>query len=133
VKSNIIEEKTMKMEFYMLMFAMMLFFFVIAACNNKFKPKYGHQTSCTLIIGIVIASSLWSFFGDTRTEVYKFNPEVFFDFLLPPLMLNSGFNMRRKAFFSNIGNINIFGIGVTIVCFVIYSVLSYIAIKYGNM
>jgi len=58
-KLNIIEEKTMKMEFYTLMFAMMFFFFVIAACNSKFKPKYGHQTSFTLIIGVVVAIFLW--------------------------------------------------------------------------
>jgi sodium/hydrogen exchanger-like protein 6/7 len=123
----------MKMEFYLLNFAMMFFFFLMAACIHKFKPNYGHQTSFTLIIGVVVAISLWCVFGDTRTSVYKFDSGVFFDFLLPPLMLNSGFNMRRKSFFSNMGNITIFGIGVTIACFVIYSFFSYLAIKYGNL
>ena len=99
MKNKLHDEKSMKMEFYMLMFGMMSFFFVAAACNHKFKFKVGHQTSFTLIIGVVISVCLWEFFGDNRLEAYKFNPEVFFDFLLPPLMLNSGFNMRRKTFF----------------------------------
>ena len=32
--------------------------------------------------------------------------------------------MRKKKFFNNLGNVAIFGLCVTLVCFVIYSVLS---------
>ena len=41
--------------------------------------------------------------------------------------------MRRKKFFQNIGNIAIFGLGVTFVCFALYSGFSYLAIHYGNL
>ena len=41
--------------------------------------------------------------------------------------------MRRKKFFQNIGNIAIFGLGVTFVCFTLYSVLSWVAIEYGDL
>ena len=41
--------------------------------------------------------------------------------------------MRRKKFFQNIGNIMIFGLCVTFVCFTIYSVVSFVCIKYGNL
>lgn len=37
-------------------------------------------------------------------------------------MFNAGFNMKRKKFFANLGNIMITGLGVTFVCFTIYSV-----------
>ena len=121
------------MEFYIILFLVMLFFFIMAACNEKFKPKVGHQTSFTIILGILIALILWGCFGDSRTDIYKFNQDIFFDFLLPPIILNSGFNMRRKKFFQNIGNVAIFGLGVTFVCFAIYSIASYAAIKYGNL
>ena len=41
--------------------------------------------------------------------------------------------MRRKKFFENIGNIAIFGLGVTFVCFAIYSICSWAVITYGGL
>ena len=41
--------------------------------------------------------------------------------------------MRRKKFFQNIGNIAIFGLGVTFVCFALYTALSYLALTYMNL
>lgn len=35
-------EEIEKMEFYCVLFIVMLFFFVMAACNERFKPKVGH-------------------------------------------------------------------------------------------
>jgi hypothetical protein len=34
--------------------------------------------------------------------------------------------MRQKRFFQNLGNISIFGIAVTFVCFTLYSVVTYL-------
>ena len=39
--------------------------------------------------------------------------------------------MKRKKFFENIGNIMIFGLVVTLVCFTIYSAASYGAQEFG--
>ena len=92
-------EETENMEFYCVLFIAMLFFFISAAANERYKWKVGHQTSFTIIFGVVIALILWVVFGDKRTQIYKFKQDLFFDFLLPPIILNSGFNMRRKKFF----------------------------------
>lgn len=35
-------EEVENMEFYLVLFVTMLFFFVMAACNEKYKPKCGH-------------------------------------------------------------------------------------------
>ena len=91
--------ETEKMEFYLVLFVLMCFFFATAACNEKYKPPVGHQTSFTIIFGVVVSIILWYGFGIDRTTIYKFKPSLFFDFLLPPIILNSGFNMRRKKFF----------------------------------
>lgn len=76
---------------------------------------------------------MYGAFGHARSDVYKFKQDLFFDFLLPPIILNSGFNMRRKKFFQNIGNIAIFGLGVTFVCFTLYSLATWLILHYGNL
>ena len=58
--------------------------------------------------------------------VVEFNDNLFFYFCLPPLVFASGFNMKRKKFFENIGNILLFGVGGTVVTFVVFVSLTYI-------
>ena len=53
--------------------------------------------------------------------------------ILPPIIFNSGFNMRRKKFFQNLGNVMVFGLVVTLVCFVLYTWGSYMVLKYMNL
>ena len=93
------EEEVESMEFYTTLFATMIFFFVMAGVMERYKPRCGHQTSFTIIFGVIIALFLWWGFGINRAEIYSFKQDFFFDFLLPPIILNSGFNMRRKKFF----------------------------------
>ena len=56
--------------------------------------------------------------------VVEFNDNLFFYFCLPPLVFASGFNMHRKKFFENIGNIMLFGVGGTIVTFIVFVALT---------
>ena len=58
------------MEFYCVLFLVMLFFFVAAAANERYKWKVGHQTSFTIILGVMVALVLWACFGDKRTAIY---------------------------------------------------------------
>ena len=58
------------MEFYLMLFLIMVFFFVMAACNETYKPKCGHQTSYTIILGVLVSICLWYGFGEKRTELY---------------------------------------------------------------
>lgn len=75
----------------------------------------------------------YAVWGDARSRQYGFSQDFFFDFLLPPIILNSGFNMRRKKFFQNLGNVAVFGLCVTFVCFALYSAASWAIIEYGSI
>ena len=61
----------------------------------------------------------------------EFNEEVFFYICLPPIIFSSGFNMRRKKFFENIGYIILFGVVGTVITFIVFSALTYGFMKAG--
>ena len=100
---------------------MMLFFFICSALIEKYKPTYGHETCYTILFGVLISLILYAIIGTEAESSFQFKPNLFFNFFLPPIIFNSGFNMRKKTFFKNLGNVAVFGLCVTIVCFVIYS------------
>jgi len=61
----------------------------------------------------------------------QFSPELFFDLLLPLIIFPSGYNMRRKKFFKNIGTIIKFGFLGTLICFAVYTGMCYGALQAG--
>lgn len=111
----------------------MLFFFVCSAIIEKYKPKIGHETGLTIILGIVISLIIFACVGDKVEESFKFSQGLFFNFFLPPIIFNSGFNMRKKKFFNNLGNVMLFGLGTTIVVFIFYSLLGMVLLNMGPL
>ena len=110
-------------------------FFIIGAAFEKYKPRFGHETGVTIILGMIFSGFFYWGNGANRTliEVWGFKSTVFFDVMLPPIIFNSGFNMRRKKFFQNIGNIMIFGLCVTFFCFILYSSCSWWVLNNMNL
>lgn len=74
---------------------MMLFFFFGMALIEKFKPKYGHETAATVVLGLCISLILYAIEGPRLVLQWKFSSDLFFDWFLPPIILNSGFNMYK--------------------------------------
>jgi NhaP-type Na+/H+ or K+/H+ antiporter len=55
----------------------------------------------------------------------RFSEGLFFNLILPLIVFPSGYNMRRKKFFKNIGTIMKFGFLGTIICFSLYTAMLY--------
>jgi len=115
--------------FFVLFLIMMLFFFVVAAFIEKYKPQYGHETCYTILFGVSLSLILYAVTGDSSKPGFAFKSNFFFNFFLPPIIFNSGFTMYKKTFFKNLGNVAVFGLVVTLVCFVIYSIFGWLLIS----
>ena len=63
----------------------------------------------------------------------SFNGDLFFYFVLPPIVFASGFNMYRKKFFANIRNILLFGVIGTFIAFGTFSGLTILFIRHFGL
>jgi sodium/hydrogen exchanger-like protein 6/7/sodium/hydrogen exchanger 8 len=113
-------------EVFITVFLLLTFlFFIFMSLIEKYKPKVGHETGITILLGMGASYLFWLYYGNERQRGFQFSANVFFEFFLPPVIFNSGYNLRKKQFFYNLGNILIFGLLVTFTCFAIYSYITY--------
>ena len=112
-------------------FILLILYVVLGGYMEHIRVKFGHETGVALITGLGI-SALMHFVGHGDLDL-PFDGTVFFYVCLPPIIFASGFNMRRRRFFDNIGYILVFGIFGTIVTFVFFSALTFIVMNYGNL
>jgi NhaP-type Na+/H+ or K+/H+ antiporter len=57
----------------------------------------------------------------------KFDDEVFFNFILPPIIFAAGYNLKKKSFFKYLMYILVFGVVGTIATFGCVAPLTYMA------
>jgi NhaP-type Na+/H+ or K+/H+ antiporter len=108
---------------------LMMFFFVCCAAIETYKPRFGHETGYTIILGIIMSLLIYAIVGDEVAHTFHFSQGLFFNIFLPPIIFNSGFNMQKKMFFRNLGNVSMFGLVVTLCCFIMYSAATIFVIK----
>ena len=109
-------------------FLMLLFYMFVGLMMHKCKDSIGHEASFTIIVGMIISYLAAKSGLHGLNDLLKFSDNMFFYVCLPPIVFASGFNMQRGNFFSNIGNIIIFGVFGTFVCFTTFSIMT-VALK----
>jgi NhaP-type Na+/H+ or K+/H+ antiporter len=64
--------------------------------------------------------------GPDLTKTIEFNENIFFTFVLPPIIFSAGYNLRRTSFFKYFMYIISFGVVGTVICFLVVTPLTYI-------
>ena len=94
---------------------------------EKIHFHYMHESGLCMIIGVLI-----TFFsmiigpGPDLTKTIEFNENIFFTFVLPPIIFSAGYNLRRTSFFKYFMYIISFGVVGTVMCFLVVTPLTYI-------
>ena len=64
---------------------------------DKINFHYLHESGICMILGAIISLISKKFNKDTDGLI-TFNDEIFFNFILPPIIFNAGYNLKKKHF-----------------------------------
>ncbi|KAF5732702.1 Sodium/hydrogen exchanger isoform 1 [Tripterygium wilfordii] len=85
------------------------------------KNRWINGSITALLIGLCTGIVLLFTTEGRSSHVLLFDEELFFIYLLPPIIFNAGFRVKKKQFFRNFMTIILFGAVGTLISFVIIS------------
>ena len=105
----------------------LIFYTIAAPIFQKFNFHYLHESGICMIVGTIIAliSKYVGNLNDSLSNFVTFDGEMFFNFVLPPIIFSAGYNLKKRAFFKYFFYIITFGIFGTVISFLIVSGLIY--------
>jgi len=109
----------------LIIFALLSLYVIAGSYMEHKKSPVGHETGVAILAGFLVSLIAWAAGYSSLNDTLEFSGDIFFYLCLPPIIFASGFNMRRKRFFENIGYIMLFGLFGTIFTFVMFSLLTY--------
>ncbi|CAI0447799.1 unnamed protein product [Linum tenue] len=83
------------------------------------KSRWMNESITALVIGVVTGILILVTTGGKSSRILIFDEEIFFIYLLPPIIFNAGFQVKKKQFFRNFMTITLFGAVGTLISFVI--------------
>ncbi|CEP63698.1 bifunctional K:H/Na:H antiporter NHX1 LALA0_S09e00496g [Lachancea lanzarotensis] len=108
----------------------MLFLLISALWSCYFlaqrRIKAVHETVLSIFYGMVVGLIIRLSPGHYIQDAVTFNSSYFFNILLPPIILNSGYELNQVNFFSNIVSILTFAIPGTFISAVVLGAILYI-------
>ena len=93
--------------------ALMSLFVLVETFHEHKKFKFGHAASLVMLIGLGL--SVLVYFLGVETE--SFSETAVFDYAIPIIVFNDGYNIRKQRFYKETANIKIFGVFVTFLTF----------------
>lgn len=110
--------------------SMNLFVALLCACivigHLLEENRWMNESITALLIGLCTGVVILLFSGGKSSHILVFSEDLFFIYLLPPIIFNAGFQVKKKQFFVNFMTITSFGaIGTVISCVVITTGVTY--------
>ncbi|XP_011032540.1 PREDICTED: sodium/hydrogen exchanger 1-like [Populus euphratica] len=104
--------------------SMNLFVALLCACivigHLLEENRWMNESITALIIGLCTGVVILLISGGKSSHLLVFSEDLFFIYLLPPIIFNAGFQVKKKQFFRNFMTIMLFGaVGTLISCFII--------------
>lgn len=90
------------------------------------RVKAIHETVLSIFYGMIVGLVIRVSPGHYIQDAVKFNSSYFFNILLPPIILNSGYELHQGNFFRNMGTILTFAIPGTFVSALVLGVILYL-------
>ncbi|CAA2991501.1 sodium hydrogen exchanger 2-like [Olea europaea subsp. europaea] len=83
--------------------------------------RWMNESITPLIIGVCTGVVILLISGGKKSRLLIFSEDLFFIYLLPPIIFNAGFQVKKKQFFRNFSTIMLFGALGTLISFVVIS------------
>ncbi|KAI8927559.1 Sodium/hydrogen exchanger family-domain-containing protein [Entophlyctis helioformis] len=93
--------------------------------------RFIHETVVSILLGSLVGAAIRFSPATGIQRMVTFDHRYFFNLLLPPIILHSGYDMKRRYFFKNFGSILIFAFIGTFVSTIIIGVLVYMFVLTG--
>ncbi|KAJ7980205.1 Sodium/hydrogen exchanger [Quillaja saponaria] len=85
------------------------------------ESRWTNESITALIIGLCTGVVILLTTGGKSSHILVFSEDLFFIYLLPPIIFNAGFQVKKKQFFRNFMTIMLFGAAGTFISFGIIS------------
>lgn len=82
-----------------------------------------HETVISIFAGMTVGLVLMVTSGDSIRNLISFDYQIFFNLLLPPIILGSGYELHQANFFRNIGTILTFAFAGTLLSAVVIGLI----------
>ncbi|CAI8611172.1 unnamed protein product [Vicia faba] len=113
--------------------ALCVFFALLCACiiigHLLEETRWANESITALLLGLCSGLVVLLVTKFRSIDILTFSEDLFFIYLLPPIIFNAGFKIEKKLFFRNFNYILLFGVLGTVISFCLISLGAFLLIN----